>query len=159
MNHHQHKERTKAFRLPTYQVSSEGLLDDDGGGGHALLAAAARAHLRQLPGGDGGPPGAAVSHAVPRLGEAPPPLLRGRQGGARGVLRLAIPVPLVLAAGEHLLEPPHRAAHGVVFVELHCFRNGCDASVGLGRAGLQSPTTSYSYSVGMGTRGDQLGIS
>jgi hypothetical protein len=123
------KERKNAFLVGqyydgwTHQVASEGLLDDGGGLHLALQAAAARAHLRQLPGGDGGPPGGA-RHAAPRLGEAPPPLLRCRRAqpvvtatagaGARGIARLANPVRrfLLAAAGEHLLEPPHRAPHG-----------------------------------------------
>lgn len=135
---HELKEREKeriSFRaiLTTYQVASEGFLDDDGGLDLALLAAVARPHLRQqLPGcdgGHGGGPAAGVSHAVPRLREAPPPPLRRRRraqpettaAGARGgVVCLAIPVRFLLAAGEHLPEPSHRAAH----VPRSCCRNG-----------------------------------
>ena len=101
----------------TYQVASEGLLDHDDGVHFSLLAAVARPHLRQLPGGDGGHrrPPTAISHAVPRLREAPPPLLYrwpDDTAGARGMVLLVIPDPFLLAS-EHLLEPPHCAAHGV----------------------------------------------
>uniref|UniRef100_A0A0A9F0Y5 Uncharacterized protein n=1 Tax=Arundo donax TaxID=35708 RepID=A0A0A9F0Y5_ARUDO len=113
---HERLESTQG--LPS-QVASEGLLDHDGGLHLALLAAVARPHLRQLSGGDGGHrgPPASISHAVPRLREAPPPLLHWRYdttAGARGITQLlAIPVPFLLA-GEHLLEPRHCAAHGGV---------------------------------------------
>ena len=95
---HEHEE--PVWFAATYQVPSEGLLDDDGGLRLALQAAVARPHLRQLPGGDGGHrgPPAAVCHAVPRLREAPPPLLHRRRpeaeaaASARGIVLLLGPL-------------------------------------------------------------------
>ena len=101
-------------------------------------------------------PALALTPIPPPAGLLPRPSRADRDGShdrspPLSICRFATKAPARgLAAGEHLLEPPHRAAHGVVFVELHCFRNGCDASVGLGRAELQSPTTSYSYSLQRG---------